>query len=206
MASSAFDTHRLLELSDTETDAAFHSRLRKMLRTSSDHSCVVLTGAFAAQVDDMAAFGDWIRLLADIPAPLLLLVTGPIGPRGIAVILMADQIVLGTDAVMADRWQDAPGLAALAHRRLGRHGASMLLFGPAQNPLAVMTGMGVAHRADDPEELLRRIVSGLGPPARSHRHKRVLRAASELPFSEALAFDLWFDRDLFDRDLGDKHP
>ncbi len=194
MTSSHKEAIFRLELLDSETDAEFLARARKALRSTDGASCIAVTGSFAGRIDDAVAFGDWIKLLVEVPVPLLSVASGEIGLRGLAILLVCDQAITGADATIADDWRDLPGLAALAHRRLGPQGARRLLFGPGQSPIAALIDAGLAQQADTPEERVLEIAADLGSPARSRRHKRVLRAASEMPFTDCLAFDLWFDR------------
>lgn len=179
------------ELSGLESDGERLGRLKRALRESDQHSALALTGSFEGNIADAKAHSDLIRLLMDTALPVVALPSGTIGPRGLLVLLAADRIILDREANISGNWREAPGIAAILHERLGRLPARALLFDPSADPLAALLDSGVAARLPNPSahiaEMAESLAGGLGK-----RLKRALRASSEMPFDEALAFGLWF--------------
>ncbi|KRE04384.1 hypothetical protein ASE63_25540 [Bosea sp. Root381] len=162
-------------------DAAFAAAFRKALRARGA-APVLIGGDLSAALRDAGSVAAWLALVAHAPRPVLVMCTGPLGQRGLALMLAADGACLGAGAALADGWHDTPGLAALAVRRGGPALARALLSG-ASVTLDDFVALGLAGR-EPPEALAQRFDAGFGA------RKRALRAALELPFGEALAFDL----------------
>jgi enoyl-CoA hydratase/carnithine racemase len=183
-----------LELAVGESDAGLLARIKRIARSLADAGGLSIGGSYGSGIDDIVAFGEWVALLAALPVPVVAVVTDAIGPRGWAVLLAADQVVIGPGAQAQSDWRETPGLTALLHRRLGPLGARRLLFRDSGDPLAALVEAGLAVRTSDPAALVATMADRLGTPTQGRRRKRVLAAAAELPFAEAFAFDLWFDR------------
>ena len=171
----------LIEIAAEGRDAAFAAALRKALRAPG-MAPVVVGGDLGAALHDADSAAVWLSLIVHAPRPVLAACNGPLGQRGFALLLAADGASLGSDTTLADGWRDAPGLAALAVRRGGPVLARALLSG-TRVTLDDVVALGLAGR-EPPETLARRFDAGFGI------RKRALRAALELPFGEALAFDL----------------
>lgn len=194
MQAAARELVASVELPPGTTDAEVHSRLKRLARGAPDAACIAVTGSFADDVQDVSAYGDWIGVASALPLPLVCLVEGPVGARGWALIAAADISILGPDAAPASRLADAPGLAPLLRRRLGPQPLRRLMIGADANPLESLVALGLCVRADDPQARAADIAAGLGTPEQARHMKRSMIAADELPFGEALTFDLWFHR------------
>lgn len=171
----------MIEIVADGRDAAFAAALRKALRAPGS-SAVLIGGDLSAALRDADSVAAWLALVANAPRPVLVACTGAIGQRGLALLLAADGASLGHQAVLADGWRDTPGLVALAVRRGGPALARELLSA-ASVTLDDLAELGLADRVS-PDVLAQRFDAGFGV------RKRALRAALELPFGEALAFDL----------------
>ena len=179
-----------LDVAPGERDADLFSRWRRALRAPGIGLCVV-GGDLSAAVDDAEAFTGWAGLAAGLACPLLVLADGPIGPRGLALVLAADRACATRASSLAAGWGETPGLAALALRRAGPGVARALLFADAAFGLDDLIRLGLVERRDD----LAAVREAFAAPAmleERRRAKRALRAAQELAFSEALAFDAAF--------------
>jgi enoyl-CoA hydratase/carnithine racemase len=183
-----------VELSHGVTDAEIHARLQRLARRPGDAACSAVSGSFADGLQDVSAYGDWIGVASALPLPLLCLVDGPVGARGWAFIAAADISILSPDAAPASRLADAPGLTPLLRRRLGPQPLRRLMIGADANALESLVALGLCVRADDPPGRAADIAASLGTPDQARRMKRLMIAAEELPFGEALTFDLWFHR------------
>ncbi len=124
---------------------------------------------------------EWAGLLDTARVPVAVAATGPVGPRGLALMLLADIAVATPDAAASEDLRAMPGLSALAVRCLGSAGRRCIF----SDPLTVMEAQGHLLRATDPvaeaEVLLAALPAGARP---------ALNAARHLPFAEALEFDL----------------
>ncbi len=181
------------ELSGLETDGERLGRIKRALRETDRHSALVLTGSFEGNVSDAKAQADLIRLLVDTALPVLALPSGTIGPRGLLLLLAADRIILERETNISGNWRESPGVAAMLHQRLGPLRARALLFDPSADPLAILLDSGVAARLPDPSAHMAEMAASLAGDL-GKRLKRALKASSEMPFDEALAFGLWFAR------------
>jgi hypothetical protein len=184
--------HRL-ELPDQTTDADLLTQVKRGLREAEHATILVISGSFAGEVTDVKAHGDLIGLLLDAAIPVLALPSGPIGQRGVALLLAADRIVLGPGASTSGNWRRSPGLSPLLHHRLGSTLATAIVFDPSAELLARFMDHGLAVRASDPDAHVQEIAAILGDGI-GRRLKRALRASEELPLKEAVGFDLWFAR------------
>lgn len=171
----------MIEIVADGRDAAFAAALRKALRAPGT-APVVVGGDLGVALGDADAVAAWLGLVVQAPRPVLVTCVGPLGQRGLALLLAADGASLGADAALAEGWRDTPGLAALAVRRGGPALARALLWGARVTPDDLVV-LGLAGR-EPTEVLAQRFDAGFGA------RKRALRAALELPFGEALAFDL----------------
>jgi len=174
-------------------DAALSKAIRQALRAGEPVCALLLEGDFSPDVEDAKSFAAAIELLAGARLPVMAAATGGIGQRGLALLLAADAAVLSPDAKAAGTCRDFPGFAALAMRRLGPLAARRLAF--ADDPLALLCETGQAISAARPEREIERLAARLGTPERAARLRQSINAATELPFAEALEFDLWFERD-----------
>lgn len=116
----------------------------------------------------------WIGALEKRSDPVRVTLSGDLGPRGLALLLMSDSAMITADASLMDGAQRNPMLAVLAARRLGPSLARQLLY--SSDPLQVLRDHGFLT----PETM------AVAPAL-----KLALTAASELPFSEALEFAAW---------------
>lgn len=184
--------HRL-DLEDRTTDAEVLAQIKRGLRGAEQAAVLLVSGSFAGSVTDADAHGQTIDLLLDAPMPVLALASGPIGQRGLSLLLTADRIVLGPEARTEVDWRRSPGLAPLLHHRLGRALTGAIMFDPSTDLLARLVDHGLAVRAGDPqvwvEEIAAVLADGIGG-----RLKRALKASRELPLKEAIGFDLWLAR------------
>ena len=183
-----------LELSGAESDEERLRRIKLVLREADQHSALAVTGSFEGSVTDVEAYGELISLLLEAPLPIFALPLGPVGPRCLAFLLVADRVILGQDASMTGNWRESPGIAAILHHRFGPLPARRLLFEPSPDPVARLIECGLAARSTDPLADTRKIAESLTGDF-GRRLKRTLRASAELPLREALIFDLWFARD-----------
>jgi enoyl-CoA hydratase/carnithine racemase len=183
-----------LELSAGENDAERLGRLRRALRDADQSAVLVIAGSFEGDPTDPNVHGDTLNLLLDASLPVLAAISGPVGPRGFGLLLSADHMILGPGARMTGNWRAAPGATALLHHRFGPPLARRMTFDPVADPLKLLADCGFAARADDPSAEIQNRVAGLAENGLGRRLKRTLRASSEMPLKEALAFDLWFTR------------
>lgn len=182
-----------LDFSAQASEADILSQVKRALREADRSTALVLAGSFAGDVTDIVAHGAVIGLLLDAAIPIFALPSGPIGERGLALLLATDRFVLGDEASMTDDWRATPGLSPLLHRKLGPTLARTIVFDPSPDVLARFVELGLAVRPSDPEAYVQEIVASLGDGL-GQRLKRSLRAAGELPLKEAVDFDLWFSR------------
>lgn len=182
--------HRL-ELPDQTTDADLLAQLKRGLREAEQATALVISGSFAGEVTDVKAHGDTIGLLLDSPLPVFARPTGLVGPRGLALMLAADHIVLGPETSTGGDWRTSPGLAPLLHHRLGSTWTAAIIFDPSADPLARFVDHGLAVHASNPDAHIQEIEAVLGDGI-GRRLKRAIKAAGELPLKEAIGFDLWF--------------
>jgi enoyl-CoA hydratase/carnithine racemase len=174
-------------------DAGILRAIKGLARTLADASAVALQCPGDGGGRDRIAMGQWLASVAALPLPVFAIADGLIGGRGVALIAAADGGFVAPGADLAADWREAPGLAPLLHRRLGAAGARALLFGGGG--LDAFAAAGLCARSDDPENAARSAARSLGSPMTARRLKRSLIASQELPFTEALAFDLWFVRE-----------
>jgi enoyl-CoA hydratase/carnithine racemase len=179
-----------LDVTPGEGDAELFARWRRALRAPGIGLCIA-SGDMSARIDDAEAFANWIGLAVGLACPLLVLADGPLGPRGVALVLAADRACVTRRASLAEGWRDMPGLAALALRRAGPGVARALLFSEADLTTDDLARLGLVDMRDD-LPLARQAFAAPAMLAVRSRAKRCLRAAQELPFSEALAFDVAF--------------
>ena len=184
--------HRL-DIPDHTSDAELLSQVKRILREAGHSTALVIAGSFAGDVTDVRAHGDAVGLLLDAPMPVFALPSGPIGRRGLALVLAADRAVIGPAANTSSDWRSGPALAPLLRHRLGSMHAEATLFDPAADPLARFVEFGFAVRSEDPEFYVREIAAVLGDGI-GRRLKRALKASGELPLKEAIGFDMWFAR------------
>ncbi|MBK0398200.1 hypothetical protein H0I76_03280 [Limibaculum sp. M0105] len=170
-------------------DADLAGAIRRALRDR-EATALSLQGDVAAGTDDAQAFARWVMMLADAPLPVAVAAGGELGPRGLALLLLADIAIVDETAAMPNP-TSTPALAALAARALGPVGARRLVFGAA-DPVATLVASGHAERTADPEAAMAARIAALGSPAEARRRRAALNASRHLNFSEALDFDLWF--------------
>jgi hypothetical protein len=182
--------HRL-QLPDQAADVDILAQVKRSLREAEHAVALVISGSFAGEVMDAKAHGDLIGLLLDAPLPVLALPSGPVGQRGLAILLTADRIVLGPEVMMDGEWRTSPGLAPLLHHKLGAPLTRAIVFDPSADLFTRLVEHGLAIRASDPDSCLQQIAGALGDGI-GRRLKRTLKASGELPLKEALGFDLWF--------------
>lgn len=178
-----------MRIEPDEGDAALAARLRKALRQAGQ-APLLIEGDFSPGIDDGEAAAAWLGLLTASAGPLAVHCDGPLGQRGVGVLLAVDIAFAGPRAQLMADWRETPGLAALAARRGGVGLARRLLFGDAIVSLADLASLGLVVLSQTNEEIRACLDSFDVPGAR--RRKRALRAAEGLPFAEALAFDLAF--------------
>ncbi|WP_134498455.1 hypothetical protein [Microvirga pakistanensis] len=182
--------HRL-ELPDRTTDADILAQVKRSLREAEQATALVISGSFAGEVTDAKAHSDMIGLLLDAPLPVFALPSGPIGSRGLALLLAADRTVLGPEAKTGGDWRTSPGLAPLLRHRLGSTLTGAIIFDPSADLLARVVDYGLAVRVSNPDAHVEEIAAILGDGI-GRRLKRALKASGELPLKEAIGFDLWF--------------
>ncbi|MBJ6128104.1 hypothetical protein [Microvirga splendida] len=185
--------HRI-EFSGTETDAERLARMRRALREAEKSAVLVLAGSFDGDVMEVEVIGELTGLLLEAPLPVFALPSGFIGPRGLPILLAADRAMIGSDTSTAGNWRNSPALTVLLHHRLGPLLARAILFSPESDLLAVLTECGFAIRSSDPAADAREVANGLAENGIGRRFKRSLKASTELPLKEALAFDVWSSR------------
>jgi hypothetical protein len=182
-----------LHLPDQASDTEVLSQVKRTLREAEQSAALVIAGSFAGEVKDVKAHSDTIGLLLDAPIPVFAVSSGPIGPRGLALLLATDRIVIGPAANTTSDWRRTPGLGPLLHHRLGAAPARAIVLDPSIDIIARLVEHGLAARSSNPDAYVQEstaaLGNGLGP-----RLKRALKAASELPLREALSFDLWLAR------------
>ena len=161
-------------------DAALTQALR---RASRNAEVLTIGGDLSAAI---AGSPDWIALLAETGALPVVVAEGPVGPRGLALLLLADVAFCGPRSVWTGG--DASGFAALAQIRLGPVDARALGLG--QDPLARLVACGHVAGVDDPANAARAVVDGL-PQGAARRLRQGWRAARDLPAAEALAYASW---------------
>ncbi|UOM32636.1 hypothetical protein [Acuticoccus sp. I52.16.1] len=143
-----------------QDDAALAKTLARALRGA---PAITLEGPAPDALT--AAASAWAKALDAARVPVTVRLTGPVGPRGLALLLLADAPTADGPAAPAAH----PLLAVLAQRRLGPALARRLLA--AADPLAVLAAAG--H---------------LGADAVAASHRAALLAAAELPFAEAVDY------------------
>ncbi len=176
-----------LRIEPNETDAALAVRLRKALRKVG-RALLLIDGDLSPEIRDGEAAAAWLGLLTANAGPLAAHCDGPLGQRGMAVLLAVDIAIAGPRAQLAADWRETPGLAALATKRGGVGLARRLLFDDGVASLADLADLGLVALSQTNEEI-RDCLDRFDAPA-TQRRKRALRAAEALPFAEALAFDL----------------
>lgn len=174
-------------------DVGILRAIKGAARSLAGATAVALEGPSDGGERDRQAMAEWIAAVGALPLPVFALAEGRIGGRGVALLVAADRAFALPDAELAEGWRDAPGLAPLLHRRLGANGARALLLGGGG--LDAFIAADLCTRVIDPESAARSAAQALGSPATARRLKRTLIASQELPFAEALAFDLWFVRE-----------
>ncbi|KMK65074.1 hypothetical protein [Puniceibacterium sp. IMCC21224] len=172
---------QVIEIDGGVDDAALTGALRKASR---DAVCLMIAGNLSANLGGPAG---WVPLLADTPVLLSISVEGPVGTRGIALILLADIVVMGANPTCDGT--DIPALAELAALRLGALNARRVLL--ATDPLSELVAIGHATRAEAPRDAARSRAAAFAPVA--HRLRQGWRAARDLPAGEALAYAAWFN-------------
>jgi len=155
--------------------------LRKAAR---DARCILISGDLSA---DIGVDTGWIALLADMPAMPVVAAQGPVGLRGLALLLLADLAFIGPDAGWAG--PDHAGLAELAVIRLGPMAARRLAM--AADPVAALVAAGHIEHAGDPLGTARSRAEAMTGTA--HRLRQGWRAARDLPCDEALVYGGWFN-------------
>ncbi len=148
------------------------------------------SGALEKAADDHEAFVAWIGTLVEARPFLCVSGGGTIGCYGLALILACDLAVLSPGSRCEADLRSAPGLVALARRRLGHAGARRLLFGGA-DPVRTLAESGEVALDEAPAAAARTRVTILGGAAAAAGLRGTLRAAEELPFAEACEFDAW---------------
>lgn len=163
--------------------------LRQASRDQSRPGLIVTTRE-TGPVMDMAAYREWTATLLRYEQPLIHVATGPLGPRGIALMLSAHVTLLSPDARLAPGWQTLDGLPALLHRRFGAK-ASGILFG-ALDLMDCAIAEGVATPDAAAVQLCLDRFHSAEERSLWRRNAVALRAAQELPFSEAFEFGCSF--------------
>jgi len=176
-----------LTLCADDGDAALASKLRRTLR--SGDAPLLVDGELVRGFDDAEAALVWLGLLTTSQRLIALKAEGPIGQRGMALMLACDLAFVGAAATLDDSCRETPGLAALLLRRCGTARARRMLFGGIES-LSEMQAAGLVQPLADLERLLDEL--GGVKLAALRRRKRALRAAQALPFEEALRFDFAF--------------
>ncbi|GMG84943.1 hypothetical protein LNKW23_41590 [Paralimibaculum aggregatum] len=169
-------------------DAALAGALRKALRRAGDG--LLIAGDLSGGMDDARGLADWVGALGDAPVPVALAARGPLGPRGVALLLVADLTALAPGVAAPADWPDAPGAPALASRALGPAARALVLEGG--DLVAALAATGRLTVADDPLAAAEARLAAAGPGAA--RRRASLTAAANLPLREALDFDLWHHR------------
>jgi enoyl-CoA hydratase/carnithine racemase len=181
-----------LELPDQGTDGEILIQVKRALREADQFAAVAITGSFEPDVTDVTAHRELISLLLDASLPVFAFPSGPIGQRGLALLLAADRVIFGPEASITEDWRACPGVTPLLHHRFGPLLARTMLFNCSADPIALLLESGFAARAVEPstaQDMITDLENGLG-----RQFKRALRASSEMPLKEALNFDLWFAR------------
>lgn len=182
-----------LELPDQIHDADLLAAVKRSLRDAEHANGVIISGSFAGDVTDSKAHADVIALLLNAPAPVVVLPSGLISKRGLALLLTADRIVLGPEANLVVDWRKSPGIAPLLCRSVGSAAANSIAFDPTADLLARLVDQGNAVRTDDPDDYLRELQTAFGNGVGRHL-KRAFKASSELPLREALNFSFWLSK------------
>ena len=159
-------------ISPAMDDAAFARAVGKALRGP---------GALRVMGDLAGPLGPaslaWIAALHAARTPVEVEAAGPVGARGLALLLMADAVRAETATATAEAARH-PLVAAIAVHRLG--------------PLAARR----LAAADDAIGLLREVGHISSGPAATASLRRAWRAAAELPFAEAIEFAALLPSDL----------
>lgn len=154
----------VLEIRKDMDDAALTRALSKAVRGG---DILFVRGALDMPLDGAAT--GWMKILHTTTVPVFLQAAGPVGERGLALMLLADGLDADDLHLVPDA-QRHPLIAALAVQRIGPLAARRLAV--AEDPLA--------------ELLALQWVAGAG--AVTPELKQAWRAAGELPFEEALDF------------------
>lgn len=156
-------------IADDMPDTALARAIAKVLRAD---SALAIDGAMSARLTADAQ--EWISALARARVPVAVNLSGEIGPRGVALALLADAATLSESsapAPISEGTHRAPMLAVLAAQRVGQLAARVFLA--ETNPLHALEYAGVLHGGGST------VVAA---------HKAALVAAAELPFEEAVSF------------------
>ncbi|MET4129753.1 hypothetical protein [Roseovarius sp. MBR-6] len=155
----------VLMISNDMNDADLAKAMDKALRAG---DALIMDGAVGRALQTGAQA--WIGTLARARSPVTVTLSGEVGPRGLALALLADAVTL-SNASAQEAAHRVPLLAVLAATRLGQVAARAFLAEPA--PLRALKRAGVLHGAKAD------VVAA---------HKTALVAAAELPFEEAVSF------------------
>lgn len=139
---------------------------------------------------DEAAYVAWLSLLADGRPFLCMSGKGRMGPHGLALMLACDMAVLSPDATCGTQPAAAPGLVALARRRLGAAAMRRLLL-HRRDPVHCLSELGQITFDADPDAAVKDSISRLGGPVAAAALRSAMRAAEELSFAEACDFEIW---------------
>jgi|TARA_R100000935_G_scaffold18953_1_gene36514 hypothetical protein len=172
--------HDTLLLTADMDDAAVTQEVRRALRY---FEVLTIDGDLSA---DIVVAPDWIAMLAEATTLPVVAAAGPVGLRGLALLLLADFAVVGPDVTWAGG--DTSPLATLALLRLGPVGARG--FALAEDPVSHLIALGHVTTSDDPAQAVQTAITALAPGA-AHRLRQGWRAGRDLPANEALAFAAW---------------
>src|SRR6056297_3024141 len=128
-----------ITIADDMSDAALAREIARALRTD---AALNIGGAMTAGLSPGAQ--DWITTLARAREPVTAALSGEIGPRGIALALLADAVALsGSAAPASEACHRAPIVAVLAAQRVGQVAARVFLA--EADPLRALDRAGVLH-------------------------------------------------------------
>lgn len=154
----------VLEIPQDMDDAALSRALSKVVRGA---DTLFVRGRLDAPLDGAAT--GWIKILHTTNVPVFLQAAGPVGERGLALMLLVDGLD-ADDLRLVPGAQRHPLIAALAAHRIGPLAARRLAM--EEDPLAEFLA-------------LQRLA---GTAAVTPELKQAWHAAGELPFEEALDF------------------
>ncbi|MBN9670829.1 hypothetical protein [Roseibium aggregatum] len=175
----------IVELSAIGSDEEFSSSLCGSIRRVHGEA-LLMTGGLDAPLRSGAT--GWMTAIENADVLPMVVADGPVGERGIALLLLADMAWIGPGAHIAGR---VPRLPELAQIRLGPLAARRFAF--ACDPLDALVELGHCRRADDPAKAAAAFASSWTGGI-AGRLRRGWRAARELAPDEAMTFSAWMGR------------